>query len=217
MERKDSSLIDKINPIFITLTATAIHHCLLALKTGNFEILPDLGPGGGVQCMYDTRNINHVVNTTYTDVFRCLDADFCSFSPDVQAKKIDNIHCKIHQIIHSTGKEQAMAQHNNNQESFHEDFLDYVQEELIELPDNSFDSLSSFVADAEASMQCSAILPMGRSAIASSSQRVPYSNSNSNSNSSSNNITNIINIASVENTGLVDKSKVLEGTRSFGG
>jgi hypothetical protein len=34
MEMKDRSLIDKINPTFIAFTATAIHQCLSAWKTG---------------------------------------------------------------------------------------------------------------------------------------------------------------------------------------
>jgi hypothetical protein len=99
-----------------------------------------------------------------------------------------------------------MAQPHNDQGSFDEDFLDYVPEELIEQPDNSFNRLSSFVAATEASMRFSAVLP----AIASSSQPVPCSDSNSNSN-------DITNMTSVENTGLVDGSTIVEGAMSLGG
>jgi hypothetical protein len=91
--------------------------------------------------------------------------DFSSSSPAVQAKTIDNIRSMICQRIHSTGTDPVMAQPHNNQGSFHEDFLDYVPEELIEQPDNSFNRLSSFVDNTEASMRFSAVLP----AIASSS------------------------------------------------
>jgi hypothetical protein len=101
-----------------------------------------------------------------------------------------------------------MAQPHNDQGSFDEDFLDYVPEELIEQPDNSFNRLSSFVAATEASMRFSAVLP----AIASSSQPVPCSDSNSNSNSN-----DITNMTSVENTGLVDGSTIVEGAMSLGG
>jgi hypothetical protein len=99
-----------------------------------------------------------------------------------------------------------MAQPHNNQGSFDEDFLDYVPEELIEQPDNYFNSLNSFIAATEASMRFSAVLP----AIASSSQPVPCGNSNSNSN-------DITNMTSVENTGLVDGSTIVEGAMSPGG
>ena len=187
---KVKSLIDKINPTFIALTATAIHHCLSAWKTGEFRVPPEFGPGGGAQRKCDTRNINHAVNNACTDVFRRLDADFRSSSPEVQAKKIDNIRSMIRRRIHSTGTDPAMAQPHNDQGSFDEDFLDYVPEELIQLPNNSFNYLISFVAATEDSMRFSAILPMGGSAIASSSQSVPCSNRNSNSND----ITNMSNV-----------------------
>jgi len=212
---QDRSLIDKINPTFIAITATAIHHCLSAWKTGEFRVLPEFGPGGGAERKCDTRNINHVVNTACTDVFRHLDADFRSSSPEVQAENIDNTLSMIRQRIHSTGMDQAMAQPRNDQGSIDEDFLDYVLEELIEQPNNSFTHHSSFVAATEASMRFSAVLPMGGSAIATSSQPVPCSNSNSNSNS--NDITSIINMTSVENTGLVDGSTIVAGAMLLGG
>jgi len=208
MGRKDRSLIDKINPTFIALTATAIHQCLSAWKTGEFRVPPEFGPGGGAQCKCDTRNIDHAVIIACTDVFRRLDADFRSSSPEVEAKEIDNIRSMIRRRIHSTGTDPAMAQPRNNQGSFDEDSLDYVPEELIEQPDNSCNRLSSFVAATEASMQFSAVLP----AIASSSQPVHCSDSNSNSNSD-----DITNMTSVENTGLVDGSTIVEGAMSLGG
>ena len=101
-----------------------------------------------------------------------------------------------------------MAQPHNDQGSFDEHFLDYVLEELIEQPDNSFNRPSSFVAATEASMQFSAVLP----AIAGSSQPVSCSNSNSNSNSN-----DITNMTSVENTGLVDGSTIGDGAMSLEG
>jgi hypothetical protein len=76
MGMKDRSLIDKINPTFIALTARAIHHCLLALKTGEFRVPLEFGSGGGAQRKYNTRNINHAFNDACRDVFRRLDADF---------------------------------------------------------------------------------------------------------------------------------------------
>jgi hypothetical protein len=165
MGMKNRSLIDKINPTFIALTAMAIHRCLSAWKTGDFRVLPEFGPQDGAQRKCDTRKINHPVNNACADVFRRLDMDFSSSSPAVQAKTIDNIRSMIRQRIHSTGTDPVMAQPHNNQGSFHEDCLDYVPEELIEQPDNSFDRLSSFVDNTEASMRFSAVLP----AIASSS------------------------------------------------
>jgi hypothetical protein len=116
----------------------------------------------------------------------------------------------ICQKIHSTGTDPAMAQPFNNQGSIHEDFLDYVPEELIEQPNNSFNRLSSFVAATEGSMQFSAVLRMGGSAITRSRQPVPCSNSNSNS-------TDITNMTSVENMGLVDRSRIVKGAMSLRG
>jgi hypothetical protein len=87
-----------------------------------------------------------------------------------------------------------MAQPHNDQGRFDEDFIDYVPKELIEQPNTSYNQLSSFVATTEAVMRFSAVLPVGGSAIASSSQSVPCSNSNSND------ITSIANMTHVENT-----------------
>jgi hypothetical protein len=199
-------LIDKINQTFIALTATAIHHCLSAWKTDEFRVLPEFGPGGGAQRKCDTRNINHRVNNACTDVFHRLDTDFLSSLPEVQAKKIDNIRSMIRRRIHSTGTDPAMAQPHDNEGSFDERLLDYIPEELIEQPDNSFNRLSSFVAATEASMQFTAVLP----AIASSSQPVSCSDSNSDSN-------DITNMTNVENTGLVDGSTSVKGAMSLGG
>jgi hypothetical protein len=206
MGMKDRSFIDKINPTFIALTATAIHHGLSAWKTGKFRVPPEFGPGGGAKRKRDTRNIKHAVNTSSTDVFLCLDEDFHFSAPEVQAKKIDNIQGMICRRIHSTGRDPAMAQPHNDQGTFEEDFQIHVPEELIEQPGNCFNRLSSFVAATEASMRFSAGLP----AIASSSQPVPCSDSNSKRN-------NITNMTSVENMGLVDGSTIVESAMSLGG
>jgi hypothetical protein len=206
MGMKDRSLIDKINPTLIALTATTIHHCLSAWKTGEFRVLSEFGPGGRAQRKCNTRHISHVVNNVSTDVYLRLDTDFRSSSPEVQAKKIDNIRSMICQRIYSTGTYPAIAQPHNNQGSFAEDFLNYVPEELIEQPDNSFNGLSSFVAATEASIRFSAVLP----AIASRSQPIPCSNSNSNSN-------DITKMTCIENTRLVDGSMIVEGAMSLGG
>jgi len=207
---KDRSFIDKINPIFIALTVKAIHHCQLACKTGQFRVTPELGPGGGVQRKCDTRNLNHAVDNACIDVFCRLDTDFRSSSPEIQAKKIDNIRSVIRRKFHSTGMDPAMAQPYNDQGSFDEDCLDYLPEKLIEQPNSSFNRLSSFVAATEASMRFTAVLPIGGSTIASSSQPVPCSNSNCNCN-------DITNMTSIENTRLVDGSTIVEGAMSLGG
>jgi len=46
----------------------------------------------------------------------------------------------------------AMAEPHKDQGSIDEDFLDYVPEELIEQPNNSFNLLSGSVAATKASM-----------------------------------------------------------------
>jgi hypothetical protein len=93
-------------------------------------------------------------------------------------KKINNTGTMIPQRIHQTGMDPVMAQPHNDQASFNKDFLDYVLEKLIDQPNNSFNRLSSFLAAPEASMQFSAVLPMGGSGIGSRSYPLPYCNSN---------------------------------------
>jgi len=101
-----------------------------------------------------------------------------------------------------------MAQPHNNQGSFDEHFLDHIPEELIQQPDNFFNCLSSVVAATEACMRFSVVLRMGGFVIASSSQPIPCSDSNSNDS---------INITRVENMGLVIGSMIVEGVMLLGG
>jgi len=61
-------------------------------------------------------------------------------------------------------------------------------------------------------MLLSAVQAMGGAAIASSSLPIPCSNSNSNSD----NLTSIMTITSIENTGLVDGSTIVQGAMSHG-
>ena len=204
---KDQLLIDAINPTCIDLTATASNHYLSVRNTGEFRVLGKFGPGDGVQCQCDSRNINHLVNNACTDVFRLFNAYFGSFFPQAQGKKIHNICNIIRRRIHLKGMNLAMAQRHNDTISFDEDFLDYVQLGLMEKSNNSFNRLRSFFAATEANMEFSAVLPMGGSAIASSSQPLCCSDRNS----ISNDINNINNISRVENVRLVDGSKIVEG------
>jgi hypothetical protein len=129
---KDRSLIDKINLTFIAFTPTAIHQFLSPWKPGMFRVPPAFGPGGGAQRKCNTRNITHAVNNAGADVFRRLNADFRSSSPEVQGKRIRSIRSMICRRIHSTGTDPAMAQPHHDQGSFDADFLDYIPEELIE-------------------------------------------------------------------------------------
>ena len=152
MGMKDRSLIDKINLTFIGLTMTAIDYGLSAWKTGECTVLSEFGPGGKAQHMCDTSNIILAVDNACTDVMHRLDTDCSSSSPEVPAKQIDSICSMICRRIHSTGVDRAMAQPHNYQGSCYEDLLDYVPEELIEQPDNSFNRLISFVAATEASV-----------------------------------------------------------------
>jgi hypothetical protein len=77
---------------------------------------------------------------------------FGSSSPEVQTNNIDHFRSMICQWIPSTGTDPVIAQPHNDQGSINENFLDYVPETLVELPDNSFHHLSSFVAATEGSM-----------------------------------------------------------------
>jgi len=198
---KDGSSIDKINVTFIAHTVMAIYNCLMASQIAKFRVLPEIGPGGGTKRKCDTWTKDHVVNSAFKKQFLHLDRDFCSSLPNLHAKKIDNIHHISRPTIDSTGTDQAMAQRHNDQGSCDENFPDYLPEELIEQPDNSFHHLDSFVAATEASMRFLAVPPMGGSAIISSSRRILHSDSNNNSND----ITSITNMKSVENTRLVDE------------
>ena len=142
-----------MNLTFIALATRAIHHSLSALKTGKFRVLPGCGPGSGAQSNWDTRTNNHMVNNTCRDVFRGLNADFRSSLPEVQAKKIDNIHTMICRSIHLTGTDPAMTQCHNDQCNLDEGFLHCVPDVLIEHPNDSFHCLRSCVAPSEASMR----------------------------------------------------------------
>ena len=210
---KDRSLIDEINLTFIALTTTAIHHCLLAWNLGQFRVPLEFGSGSAAQHKCDTRNIHQAVDNARTDVFRRHNGDRRCSSPEVQAKMIVNIHRLVRQSIQSTVMDPAIAQPHNNRCCIDEDFLDQVTEELIEQFDNSSNCLSILVAATDATMRASAVLPMGGSAIASSSQPVPWSNSNSNNND----ITSITNMTSIDNMGLVNGSTIVEGAMLLGG
>jgi len=122
---------------------------------------------------------------------------------------IGNIYSMIRWCIHSTGTDPVLAQPHNNHGSFDEDFLDDVREELTQQPDNSSNRLRCFVTATEACMRFSAVLPIGRSAITSSSQPMPCSDSNSNSN-------DITNITSIENMESVNGSTIVESAMSLG-
>jgi len=93
-----------------------------------------------------------------------------------------------------------MAKPQNDQSSFNEHLVDYLLEEVIQQPDSSFNCLISSLAAAEASIPFSAVVPIRGSANTSSSQPVPCCDSNSNRND----VTDITNITTIENMGLVD-------------
>jgi hypothetical protein len=124
----------------------------LAWSTAEFSILPQFSPGSGAQGKWDTRNIDHAFNRACKDVFRPLEVDLQSSPPEVEGKMMDNICSMICRRIFSTGTDPAIAQRFKHPPSFDEDFLDYVLEELIQLPNNSFNYLISFVAATEDSM-----------------------------------------------------------------
>jgi len=92
---KDRSCIQKINPSFIAITLMGISYCLSALKSGEFWVPGEFGPGGGAHRKWDTKNINDAVIYAYTDVFRSLDADFCFSLPENEEKKIDFVYSMI--------------------------------------------------------------------------------------------------------------------------
>jgi hypothetical protein len=64
MKMKDELSIDKSNPTFISLTATAIHHCLFAQTTAQVRVPPQFHQGDGAQCQWNMRNINHTINNS---------------------------------------------------------------------------------------------------------------------------------------------------------
>jgi hypothetical protein len=100
----------------------------------------------------------------------------------------------LRQRIPTTGTDPVIAQPHNEQGSFDEDFLDYVPEELMELPNNSFYCLYYVVAATKASMRFSAFLSKGGSAIPS-----------------------ITNMTRIENTGLIDPSTIVYRVVLHGG
>lgn len=207
---KDRSLHDEMNQTFFALTSTTIHHCLLAGISAYLRVPPECGPRCGAQAKRNTRPINHVTINGCTDVIDPLDMDFHSSSPKVQATKMDIIHRMFRRRIHSTGTDPGMSKPHNEQRSFDWYFLNYNPEVLIEQPANPFHPLCSFVAATAASMQFSAGLPKGESAIASSGKPVPCSDSNSNSNKITN-ITRIVKMRFVDGRTMVEDEVLLRG------
>jgi len=210
---KDGSLIDIINLIFISLTAPTIHHCLSVYKPGEFTLPPEIGLGGGAQHKYNTRVINHLEMDECGDVFHLLNVNFHSSSPELQANKTDNIRSIIHQRIHSTGIDPVLSQPHHTQGRIDVEFLVYILKKPLERSNKSFKPLSSFIVATESSMQFSAVLPIGRLSIASSSQLIHSSNSNSNSSD----ITNVTKIPRVENPGLGGGRTIAKGVILSGG
>jgi hypothetical protein len=96
---KDTSFIDKINPTFITLTTTAIHHCQLAMKSGKSTVPPEFSRHSGGQHNCYTRSNTQAVDNWRTDVFHCLDVHFRPFSPKVPLNNIHNIRSMNHPPI----------------------------------------------------------------------------------------------------------------------
>lgn len=135
------------------------------------------------------------------DVFHCLSVDFHSSTAEVQAEWIDIICSMIYRRIHSTGTDTAMAQSDNDEGSIENVFFVYILEGQVEKLCDSIIHLSSMVAATEACILLSAVLLIGRSAITSSIQPNPCSNSHSN---------DITNIIRVESAGLVDRSPILQ-------
>jgi len=213
MEMNDRPLIDKMNPMFIALNTTAIHHSLLAKETSQFRVLPEFDPGGGEERKCNTRTITHVVKPACKAQFGSHDSDLYASSPEEEPKQLDNISSFIHWRILSASINPVMAQHPNHQGSFDEDFLEFIPESLIEHLDNSFNHVGSCFAATEASLRFSALLPIGGSALGSSSQSVLCSDSNNDTND----VTNIANVNSVENIWFVDGTKIVIVAMSVGG
>jgi hypothetical protein len=94
--------------------------------------------------------------------------------------------------------------------SFDADIFDSLREQLRQLTDNSLNCLRMVVAATDASIRFPAVLPMARSALASSSQPVDCSISNRNY------INSITIMMSGGNTGLDDGSMIVERAMSLG-
>jgi len=95
MGMKHRSLIEKINPTFIVLNTTPMHHYLSSWKTGECRVPPEFGPGGGALSKCDLGNIKHAVRYVFTDRVSRLNMDFHSSWAEIQEKRIDNIHLMI--------------------------------------------------------------------------------------------------------------------------
>jgi hypothetical protein len=196
---KDGSWIDNIQQRFILLTVTSIYHGMSVWNAVKFWVPPEFGSGDGAQHTYVSRNIHHKVRNAYTDVFHRLSADYHSFSAEFQAERIDIIYSTMYRRIYPTGTDTAMAQSNNNEGSIDKGFLDSILEELVEQLGNSVNHQSSAVAATEGCVQFSVVLLIRGSAITSSIEPNPCSNSHSN---------DITNIIRVESTEIVDGSPI---------
>jgi len=176
MRMNYTSLIDTIDPTFISLSATAIYHCLSAWTTGKCRVMSEFAAQCVIQCTCDTRINNHKLNNECTDVFSYFSAYCLAFSSEIHAPKMDNVSTVIHWRIDSTAIDPATEQPLNNLGSMENHFHDSIAEELAAQHKNTFTRLSNFVPVTQASVQFSAVLLMGRSANASSSHPVGSSN-----------------------------------------
>jgi hypothetical protein len=106
---KDTLLIDWINLIFIALTTTPIHDCLLVWNSGKFTVLPEFSSAGGALCQGKTNEINHMDSTVYRDILSCPHMDWCSSTLEIHQRNVfyslaafrsvwENVECKLRRI-----------------------------------------------------------------------------------------------------------------------
>jgi hypothetical protein len=211
LSTKDRSLANAVSLIFFALTVMAMHHCLSAWKIGEFLIPPDIGLGCDAELESETKNTSYAMNNLCPVVFGHHNMHCLSLPPKVEVAEVNNIRSLIHLRIHSTGTDPAMVQPHENLGSIHENLFYFIPEKLIEQSNKTFKHHSSFVAAMEANMHFSAVLPLGWSAIASSSCPI------TNNDSISNNITHLTDITHMDNTRLFNGRKIIEAAILIGG
>jgi hypothetical protein len=153
------------------------------------------------------RSIYDTAHNAFRQVLSSTQLGYSFFLARDSIQKWDNLGRIIYWRIHLTGTVSAMAHTDSSQCSCDQDFLEQVPKGLIAQLSNCLNFLICCIAANEVCMGLSSVLPMSRSAIASSGQPVPWSDHNRN---------NITHISSIGNIKLAIERIIVEGAMSLG-
>jgi len=83
MGMKNRLFIHKINPTFLTLTVSGIHHSLSPWIPGFVRFLPEIGSVRWAQQKHNTSHIDNAIHNAYKHQFHPIEVDYHSSSQAV--------------------------------------------------------------------------------------------------------------------------------------